>query len=169
MQVRAPVSEQVSQTCVTNATNLPPVLPRERRKEVMRQHAELLKRRRLDKAVTGTARRKLEDGIPAFLDNLEVTSIQPPIAIGPGHTLGYAGCLRCGGVAGYMETTKLVNECLNGCPSGSRAPINRLMQGLVPRPLPGGGGREWRSGEAQPRVLRLVPPVPASPESMPEA
>ena len=107
---------------------LPLIQPRERRKLVKAQKAELRKRQKLDRAITATAYKTLEDGIPELLSDMEVTTTIPPIAIGPGHLLitcgGFVGCLKCGGVSG-TRALKLSGECRNGCPPP--VPNGRLL------------------------------------------
>ena len=98
----------------------------------------------------------------ACVSGLPVTETLPPFDLHPSHTYilcgGYAGCIKCGGVAGYALPTKLDGECKKGCPAGPRGPIGRFARGELPRPLANGTGTVWPSGELCPPVLAYHPP-----------
>ena len=98
----------------------------------------------------------------ACVSGLPVTETLPPLDLHPSHTYilcgGFAGCIKCGGVAGFALPTKLDGECKRGCPAGSRGPIGRLARGQLPRPLASGSGTVWPSGELCPPVLAYHPP-----------
>ena len=157
-----PLRKQVSQTQVKDAPALPRIPVHKRRAEVRLQHQELSRRRQLDTAVREKAKRKLEHDLPAYLSGLDVTTTIPPMQLGNGHLLiccgGYVGCLLCGSVSGILADTKLSGDCTRECLEGSKRPIRRLRQGLLPRPLASGSGHTWPSGEFQPCVYRLLPP-----------
>ena len=91
------------------------------------------------------------------------TDALPPLRLDPTHSYivcgGFAGCVRCCGVAGYRaETTKLCQPCVGGCPAGSRGPLKRLAKGLLPR-----AGSAWPTGEPNPIVhVYRPPPVTAA-------
>ena len=93
---------------------------------------------------------------------LDVVESLPPVPLHESHDYivvgGYAGCLRCGGVAGIKRSKLLEGACRRYCPVGSRQPINRLERGELPqRALFGTEGQCWPSGELAPRVLRWAP------------
>ena len=99
----------------------------------------------------------------AYVEDMEVTDTLPPLDIDPSHQLvvcgGYAGCISCGGVAGFERTTKLVQLCKRSCPPGSRGPIRNLCKGSLPRLKVVNGvttGQVWPSGESDPVVRRYV-------------
>ena len=158
----APRHPQVSQTRVVDSQHLPNVLPAERRKRVREQHAELLRRARLDREVTHTARKFAHLGTPqAVAFDLPLSQVvPPPLSLHPSHNLiecgGYAGCIICGGVAGFERRTLLTGLCRGGCPSGSRGPISRLSKGKLPRVSGPHPTLDWPSGELRPTVSRLV-------------
>ena len=152
-----------------DSTTLPMVTPGQRRKRAMVQMAELRRQRALDGRVVGAVAKVAAIGTNmAAAYHFPPADALPPLDLDPTHTYivcgGFAGCLKCCGVAGYRaEATKLCKPCVQGCPTGSRGPLKRLARGLLPR-----AGSCWPTGESQPLVHVYRPP-PTLDYDVPEA
>ncbi len=136
---------------------------RERRKRMLEQMAEVRKRQRAEtQAVTAAWA-----GITAAITPTEYMSIPmvngpPPFEVHPTHDLvlcgGFAGCVRCGRVAGYHGHNRFAIECRGHCPAGRVRPVRRLVKGLHPYSKGcGHAAPSWPDGVDNPTPRRHRP------------
>ena len=156
-----PLHRPVSQTRVQTDPLLPKVTKAAKRRAVHEQHAVLKQRRLLDQQVARQVAHVRELGTPTAVPMYyDITSSLPPVRVHASHALlvvgGYAGCIRCCGVAGFSP--KLESECARTCPAGSHGPMRLLARGALPRVQKQVNGDltglSWPSGETCPAVRR---------------
>eukprot|EP00973_Karenia_brevis_P093952 12420003-Karenia_brevis.AAC.1 len=97
----------------------------------------------------------------ACLDSVQAAMIPPPFPIHESHVCivvgGFFGCIRCGGISGFVTSALLESPCRKHCPHGSRRPITRLSKGLLPYLRNNEtGGYGWPSGVLSPTVQRYA-------------
>ena len=105
----------------------------------------------------------------ATCDELEPTNALPSIPLHPSHTYivtgGYAGCIKCGGVAGVVRSPLLVHECRGfSQPNDLVWRVRLLAKGHLPYSRSIRKGLKWTSGELTPQPRRWAPPISAARE-----
>ncbi len=141
------------------------VSARERRRLVLEQRTEKLKRRRIEAEVT----QAVWDSGKVVVDagvyfEISPADAPPPFEVHGSHMLvvcgGFTGCARCGRVVAYQGHGRFAAPCRGHCPTGSQRPIRRLIRGQHPHHAQRGHlGPPWPDGSEHPVPRRFRPCV----------
>ena len=132
-----------------------------RRRVVADIRSECKRREVVDQAMQARADKAVKSAMPmTVFGELDVIDTAPPFPLNPTHALifvgGFAGCILCGGIAGFQPSKLLESDCRRHLPKGSQGPIRKLVKGQLPHVQRENDGRQWPTCEINPKVYRLV-------------